>query len=83
MSCTTFQSIPSKQTFLPKQIAGLPNDTLSVENGVITQFSQRWTHYIDPQGQANKWIKNLVRAVGQKAKPAELEKQLSARSCAE
>uniref|UniRef100_A0A663EW23 Dynein axonemal heavy chain 1 n=1 Tax=Aquila chrysaetos chrysaetos TaxID=223781 RepID=A0A663EW23_AQUCH len=43
------------------QIAGLPNDTLSVENGVITQFSQRWTHYIDPQGQANKWIKNLVR----------------------
>ncbi|NWX92741.1 DYH1 protein, partial [Nothoprocta pentlandii] len=44
------------------QIAGLPNDSLSVENGVITQFSQRWTHYIDPQGQANKWIKNLVRA---------------------
>ncbi|NXX05401.1 DYH1 protein, partial [Larus smithsonianus] len=44
------------------KVAGLPNDTLSVENGVITQFSQRWTHYIDPQGQANKWIKNLVRA---------------------
>ncbi|NXT91841.1 DYH1 protein, partial [Anhinga rufa] len=43
-------------------IAGLPNDTLSVENGVITQFSQRWTHYIDPQGQANKWIKNLEKA---------------------
>uniref|UniRef100_A0A8C3K8B9 Dynein axonemal heavy chain 1 n=1 Tax=Calidris pygmaea TaxID=425635 RepID=A0A8C3K8B9_9CHAR len=46
------------------QIAGLPNDTLSVENGVITQFSQRWTHYIDPQGQANKWIKNLERVNG-------------------
>nr|XP_009665828.1 PREDICTED: dynein heavy chain 1, axonemal [Struthio camelus australis] len=43
------------------QIAGLPNDSLSVENGVITQFSQRWTHYIDPQGQANKWIKNLEK----------------------
>lgn len=42
------------------QIAGLPNDTLSVENGVVSQFSQRWTHFIDPQGQANKWIKNLV-----------------------
>lgn len=42
------------------QIAGLPNDTLSVENGVINQFSQRWTHFIDPQGQANKWIKNMV-----------------------
>ncbi|XP_053933024.1 dynein axonemal heavy chain 1 [Cuculus canorus] len=46
------------------QIAGLPNDTLSVENGVITQFSQRWTHYIDPQGQANKWIKNLEKVNG-------------------
>ncbi|XP_023791251.1 dynein heavy chain 1, axonemal [Cyanistes caeruleus] len=43
------------------QIAGLPNDALSVENGVITRFSLRWTHYIDPQGQANKWIKNLER----------------------
>uniref|UniRef100_A0A8C3XBZ8 Dynein axonemal heavy chain 1 n=1 Tax=Cyanoderma ruficeps TaxID=181631 RepID=A0A8C3XBZ8_9PASS len=43
------------------QIFGLPNDALSVENGVITRFSLRWTHYIDPQGQANKWIKNLER----------------------
>jgi hypothetical protein len=42
------------------QIAGLPNDTLSVENGVINQYSQRWTHFIDPQSQANKWIKNMV-----------------------
>ncbi|NWV36400.1 DYH1 protein, partial [Grantiella picta] len=42
-------------------ISGLPNDALSVENGVITRFSLRWTHYIDPQGQANKWIKNLER----------------------
>ncbi|XP_038005283.1 dynein heavy chain 1, axonemal [Motacilla alba alba] len=43
------------------QIAGLPNDALSVDNGVITRFSLRWNHYIDPQGQANKWIKNLER----------------------
>uniref|UniRef100_A0A452QQ37 Uncharacterized protein n=1 Tax=Ursus americanus TaxID=9643 RepID=A0A452QQ37_URSAM len=46
------------------QIAGLPNDTLSVENGVINQFSQRWTHFIDPQGQANKWIKNMEKDSG-------------------
>ncbi|XP_076985169.1 dynein axonemal heavy chain 1 isoform X1 [Tamandua tetradactyla] len=46
------------------QIAGLPNDTLSVENGVIAQFSQRWTHFIDPQGQANKWIKNMEKENG-------------------
>lgn len=42
-----------------------------MENGVITRFSLRWNHYIDPQGQANKWIKNLVRAVGRKARIGE------------
>ena len=42
------------------QIAGLPRDTLSVENGVVVQFSRRWPLFIDPQGQANKWVKNMV-----------------------
>uniref|UniRef100_A0A6I8PQA7 Dynein axonemal heavy chain 1 n=1 Tax=Ornithorhynchus anatinus TaxID=9258 RepID=A0A6I8PQA7_ORNAN len=46
------------------RIAGLPKDTLSVENGVIAQYSQRWTHFIDPQGQANKWIKNMEKENG-------------------
>ncbi|KAI5607103.1 dynein heavy chain 1, axonemal, partial [Silurus asotus] len=44
------------------QIAGLPKDNLSVENGVITQYSQRWSLFIDPQGQANKWIKTMASA---------------------
>ncbi|XP_071943674.1 dynein axonemal heavy chain 1-like isoform X2 [Antedon mediterranea] len=46
------------------QIAGLPRDNLSVENGVIVQFSQRWPLFIDPQGQANKWIKTLEKDNG-------------------
>ncbi|XP_069045720.1 dynein axonemal heavy chain 1 isoform X1 [Lepisosteus oculatus] len=46
------------------QITGLPKDTLSVENGVIAQYSQRWPHFIDPQGQANKWIRNMRKDSG-------------------
>ncbi|XP_041081390.1 dynein heavy chain 1, axonemal [Polyodon spathula] len=46
------------------QISGLPKDSLSVENGVIAQYSQRWCHFIDPQGQANKWIKNMEKDKG-------------------
>lgn len=46
------------------QIAGLPRDTLSVENGVIVQYSRRWPLFIDPQGQANKWVKNMVSTIG-------------------
>ena len=46
------------------QIFGLPKDQLSVENGCIVQFSRRWPLFIDPQGQANKWIKNLEKENG-------------------
>nr|XP_061802869.1 dynein axonemal heavy chain 12-like [Nerophis lumbriciformis] len=39
-------------------IAGLPTDSFSIDNGVITFKSRRWPLMIDPQGQANKWVKN-------------------------
>ncbi|CAF0758924.1 unnamed protein product [Brachionus calyciflorus] len=46
------------------QLAGLPKDSLSVQNGIIVQYTQRWPLFIDPQGQANKWIKSLEKDNG-------------------
>ncbi|XP_046326217.1 dynein axonemal heavy chain 3-like [Haliotis rufescens] len=43
------------------QIAGLPVDSFSVDNGIIVSNSRRWPLMIDPQGQANKWIKNMEK----------------------
>uniref|UniRef100_A0A674GZT8 Dynein axonemal heavy chain 3 n=1 Tax=Taeniopygia guttata TaxID=59729 RepID=A0A674GZT8_TAEGU len=43
------------------QIAGLPVDSFSIDNGVIVSNSRRWALMIDPQRQANKWIKNMEK----------------------
>ncbi|XP_068019795.1 dynein axonemal heavy chain 12 isoform X1 [Melanerpes formicivorus] len=42
-------------------IAGLPSDKFSVDNGIIVDNSRHWPLMIDPQGQANKWIKNFEK----------------------
>uniref|UniRef100_A0A3Q2CMK8 Dynein heavy chain coiled coil stalk domain-containing protein n=1 Tax=Cyprinodon variegatus TaxID=28743 RepID=A0A3Q2CMK8_CYPVA len=39
--------------------AGLPSDSLSIDNAIIIS---RWPLMIDPQGQANKWVKNMEKA---------------------
>ncbi|XP_043945444.1 dynein axonemal heavy chain 3 [Protopterus annectens] len=44
------------------QIAGLPVDSFSVDNGIIVSNSRRWPLMIDPQGQANKWVKNMEKS---------------------
>jgi dynein heavy chain, axonemal len=44
-------------------VAGLPSDKLSIENGIIMFKSKRWPLMIDPQTQANKFIKNLGKEV--------------------
>ena len=42
-------------------IAGLPQDNLSIENAIFVTRSRRWPLMIDPQSQANRWIKNLEK----------------------
>lgn len=43
-------------------IFGLPSDAFSIENAIIAKNSRRYPLMIDPQGQANKWIKNTEKS---------------------
>ncbi|CAN0363151.1 unnamed protein product, partial [Hapterophycus canaliculatus] len=40
-------------------IVGLPSDGHSVENGIFMSLARRYPLLIDPQGQANRYIKNM------------------------
>ncbi|KAJ0395885.1 hypothetical protein P43SY_002016 [Pythium insidiosum] len=40
-------------------IAKLPNDSFSIDNAIMLTRSNRWPLMIDPQGQANRWVKNM------------------------
>jgi dynein heavy chain len=47
-------------------IQGLPADSFSTENGVMVSRGKRWPLMIDPQGQANKWVKAMEGRAGLK-----------------
>jgi len=40
-------------------LCGLPKDDTSIENGIIIDKTRRWPLMIDPQTQANKYIRKL------------------------
>jgi len=42
------------------QICGLPADSFSAENGIIMSQTMKWPLLIDPQTQANRYIKGLI-----------------------
>ncbi|XP_074520194.1 dynein axonemal heavy chain 6 [Halichoeres trimaculatus] len=37
---------------------GLPHDNVSIENGILVTEARRWPLMIDPQDQANRWIRS-------------------------
>jgi hypothetical protein len=41
------------------QNKGLPTDAISADNSIFATRSYRWPFMIDPQNQANTWIKNV------------------------
>lgn len=45
---------------------GLPRDLISTENGILVTEGRRWPLMIDPQDQANRWIRNKENKSGLK-----------------
>ncbi|CEL98551.1 unnamed protein product [Vitrella brassicaformis CCMP3155] len=55
-----FAGFMSKPTDVRQwNIQGLPTDRFSTENGVLVTRTKRWPLMIDPQDQANKWIRKM------------------------
>mmetsp|Transcript_32147 Transcript_32147/g.112954 ORF Transcript_32147/g.112954 Transcript_32147/m.112954 type:complete len:1992 (+) Transcript_32147:926-6901(+) len=43
------------------QLQGLPGDNLSTQNAIMLDRSRRWALFIDPQSQANRFVRNRGR----------------------
>ena len=59
--CTIHTTLADPVSVRSWQIAGLPSDELSTENALILRKARRWPLMIDPETQANSWIRNLER----------------------
>ncbi|EAY19693.1 Dynein heavy chain family protein [Trichomonas vaginalis G3] len=53
------QTLQDPVEVLKWNLSGLPRDNMSLENTIIMSKSRRYSLCIDPQGQANRFIRNL------------------------
>lgn len=54
----TLSALPDQYQVREWALQSLPQDAFSIENATILQRSKRWCMMIDPQGQANQFIRN-------------------------
>mmetsp|Transcript_24429 Transcript_24429/g.96934 ORF Transcript_24429/g.96934 Transcript_24429/m.96934 type:complete len:2723 (+) Transcript_24429:2309-10477(+) len=57
--CDIRQTLSDPATIRLWTIRGLPQDSHSIENGIIMSMARRFPLLIDPQGQANSFVKNM------------------------
>ncbi|ODM99586.1 Dynein heavy chain 7, axonemal [Orchesella cincta] len=55
------KTLGSPVTIQQWNLHGLPKDAFSVDNAVMIENARRFPLMIDPQGQANKWVKNTEK----------------------
>lgn len=60
LDCNPILTLGNQMEIRNWHMNGLPRDTLFIENAVLVMNSKRWPLFIDPQAQANKWIRNMV-----------------------
>ena len=57
--CNLASTMSEPTTVRQWNIWGLPTDSMSTENGIIVDVAKRWPLCIDPQNQANSYIKTM------------------------
>merc|ERR1711871_278833 len=63
--CNLVMTLSEATTIRQWRIWGLPTDDVSTENGIIVDKAKRWPLCIDPQNQANRYIKQMGKSSAQ------------------
>lgn len=57
--CTLISTLADPVQVRAWNLAGLATDAHSTENGLIMALARRWPLMVDPQGQANRYVRNM------------------------